>query len=163
MAKAQEGEAISATQAGAVEDGENEGGVGLIDFSSVGDEKEFPVLPRGIYPVTIDEVTFGHSQSSGNPMWTWKFEVSEGEYAGQKLFFHTPFVESMLPRVKKVLSRVAPELLNGPFNPEKIADSGILIGKACRVRVDIRPYEGKKRNNVKDVLEAAAGGGDFLS
>jgi len=68
-----------------------------------------------------------------------------------------------MPRVKKVISRVAPELLNGPFKPEEIANSGVLVGKPVRVRLDIKPYEGKPRNNVRDVLPPDEGaGGSFL-
>ena len=146
--------------------GSEGGGSLMIDLSSVPDETERPVVPRGIYPATVDDVTFGFSQSSGNPMWTWVFELMEGagEHAGRKMFFHTPFVEVMMPRVKKVVSRVAPELLQGPFDPEKIAADGIMVGKACRIRLDIKPYEGKPRNNVRDVLPAEEGsGGAFLA
>jgi hypothetical protein len=144
-----------------------EGGNGavMIDLSGVPDETERPVIPRGIYPATVDDVTFGYSQASGNPMWTWVFELSEaaGDYAGRKLFFHTPFVEVMMPRVKKVIGRVASELLNGPFDAEKVAQSGVLVGKACRIRLDIKQYEGKPRNNVRDVLPPEEGsGGAFL-
>jgi hypothetical protein len=146
--------------------GSEGGGSLMIDLSSVPDEQERPVVPRGIYDATVDDVTYGFSQSSGNPMWTWVFELaaSAGEHAGRKMFFHTPFVEVMMPRVKKVVSRVAPELLQGPFDPEKIANDGVLVGKACRIRLDIKPYEGKPRNNVRDVLPAEEGaGGAFLA
>src|SRR5256885_2405842 len=61
----------------------------MIDLSGVDENADaFPVIPRGIYPAVVDEVTYGLSQSSGNPMWTWKFEISEGDYSGRKLFFH---------------------------------------------------------------------------
>lgn len=148
----------------AAEAAQSEGGSGglIIDLSTVGDEQELQVIPRGLYNATVDDLTFGHSQNSGNPMWTWKFEISDGEFAGRKVFFHTPFVESMMPRTKKVISRVAPELLNGPFDPEKVANEGSLIGKTCKVRLDIKPYEGKQRNNVRDVLPAGETAG-FLS
>jgi len=134
--------------------GEEGGGAFVVDFSGVPDQADLPVVPRGIYDATIDELTFGHSQSSGNPMWTFIFELSEsaGEYAGRKMYFHAPFVENMMPRVKKVLSRIAPELLNGPLEPEKIADEGTLLGRPARIRLDIKKYEGRNRNNVRDVL-----------
>lgn len=153
-------EAVEANEAAMQEGG---GSVGMIDLSTVGDEVGFTPLPRGIYPAIVSDLTYGLSQASGNPMWTWVFEVSDGEFAGRKLFFHTPFTEAMMPRVKKVISRVAPELLNGPFNPEAVANDGILLGKACRIRVDIKPYEGVARNNVRDVLPPEEGSdGDFL-
>jgi hypothetical protein len=158
MAKARTEEVpVAAAEAAGEEAAESQ----MIDLSDVPDEQEYPVIPRAVYPALVDDLTFGYSQSSGNPMWTWRFEVSDGEHTGHKLFFHTPFVENMMPRVKKVLARIAPELLSGPFNPEQVAMEGSLIGRACRIRVDIRPYQGKQRNNVRDVLPAAEGG-DFL-
>jgi len=157
---------VAAEDAASSEGGNGEaGGPLMIDFGSVPDEAARPVIPRGVYAATVDELTFGHSQASGNPMWTWRFEITqEGDYLGRKLFFHTPFVENMLPRVKKVLSRIAPELLEGAFSPEQIANDGVLLGKDCQIRVDVRPYEGKPSNNVRDVLGAAEGGGssEFL-
>jgi hypothetical protein len=152
-------EAVAADQAAQAEGG----AAGLvIDLSQVGEEKEFAVIPRGVYDAQVDDVTFSHSQASGNPMWTWKLELldSAGEFAGRKVFFHSPFIEVMMPRVKKIISRVAPELLNGPFNPEEVANSGVLVGKPCKVRLDISMYEGKRRNNVKDILQAVAAGGE---
>lgn len=131
----------------------------MIDMSGVSEDAGFACIPRGTYPAIVDEVTFGMSQSSGNPMWTWKFEISEGDFANRKLFFHTVLVPDQLPRLKKVLARVAPELLEGPFNPQEVADQGLLVGKACQVRVDVRKYEGTDRNNVRDVLPAAEGAG----
>lgn len=137
------------------------GGALLIDLSGVEDEKELPVIPRGIYDAQVDDLTFGHSQASGNPMWTFKLELLEsaGEYANRKLFFHLPFVDTMMPRVKKTMSRIAPELLSQAFSPEKIAAEGVLIGKQCKVRVDVKPYEGKPRNNVRELLPPGEGGG----
>jgi hypothetical protein len=143
----------------AVEAAGTEGGGALVvDFSTVPDQADFPVTPKGIYPALVDDVTYGFSQSSGNPMWTWIFELTpeadaivEGA-AGRKFYFHTPFVENMLPRVKKVLARIAPELLEGPIDPEQVANEGTLVGRACKIRLDIKQYEGKPRNNVRDVL-----------
>lgn len=125
----------------------------------------FTAIPRGNYQAIVDDVIYGNSQRSGNPMWTWTFEVCEGEYTGRKLFFHSPFTPNMISRVKRVLTRVAPELANTKFNPKEVAESGALLGKRATLRVDVRKYEGENRNNVKDVLPPQDGnaGGDFLS
>jgi hypothetical protein len=136
---------------------DTESDAALVDMSGVSDEGTFECLPRGIYPCLVDEVTYGQSQRSGNNMWTWVFEVEEGDYAGRKLFFHTPFVETTMPRLKKVLGRISPELLSTKFNPAKLADENYFVGKRCRVRVDIKKYEGVNRNNVRDVLAASEG------
>lgn len=134
----------------------------VIDMSGVDENAaDFPVLPRGLYPAIVEQLDFGPSKNSGNPMWSWRFEISEGEYAGQKLFYYSVLTAEQLPRLKKVLMRIAPELLETAFNPKTVADQGVLIGKACTIRVDVKPYEGKPRNNVRDVLPAQEStGGD---
>src|ERR1700761_5464325 len=142
---------------GAGEMGEEAGGGFVVDLSDTSEEGNFPVLPRGTYPCTVDSLSFGYSQKSNNPMWTWVFEVESGEFAGRKLYYHTVFNEGGMPRVKRCLARIqgegdyAKSLLSGSFNPEKVADEGRLLGARCRVKVDIRKYEGKNRNDTKDV------------
>lgn len=133
----------------------------LVDLSNVGDGG-FECLPRGIYDCIVDECTYGNSQRSGNPMWTWVFEVSGGDYAGRKLFYHTPFMESTMPRVKKIVGILAPELLTQKFNPEALAGDNFFAGKSIRARVDVRKYEGQNRNNVRDVLPPTGEGEAFM-
>lgn len=140
---------------------DSEDDAALVDLSNVGDSG-FECLPRGIYSAIVDECTYGRSQRSDNPMWTWVFEVSEGDYAGRKLFYHTPFMESTMPRVKKIVGILAPELLSTKFNPEALADESFFAGKPIRVRVDIRKYEGVNRNNVRDVLPPEGGSEAFM-
>lgn len=130
----------------------------VVDFSQVSDQ-QFPVLPRGIYDAEIDDLTFGMSQSSGNPMWTVKFETTH-EGKKSKLFSHVVFTPAAMPRSKKFLAAVAPEVLaGGAFSPKAVAEGGALLGRKCRIRVDIKPYEGQLRNNVRDVLPPAEGAG----
>lgn len=145
------GEAVGAT--------DDEGMV--VDFSNVGDQAGFAVLPRGIYNCQVHDCTYGQSQSSGNNMWTLQLEVVDGEFAKRKLFTHAVFAPSSMPRTKKTIAAIAPELLNGPFNAKSVADGGLLLGRQCRARIDIRKYMGEDRNNVRDVLppDANAGGG----
>lgn len=138
----------------------------VIDMTGVDENAGgFQVLPRGIYPSIVDDLVFGASKNSGNPMFTWTFEVSEGEFAGRKLFFHSVLTAEQLPRLKKILMRIAPDVLEGPFKPKEVAEQGSLVGRQCRVRVDIRKYEGEDRNNVRDVLapENGENGESFLS
>lgn len=159
MAKARKEE----TEGMEVEGGEDSQESGLIvDLSGVDENAGFEILPRGIYNAVVDDLEFGYSQNSGNPMWTWRVEVEDGDFAGRKLFTHTTFNEGGLPRTKKAIMRVAPELLEGPFDPEKVAESGVMLGKRLRVRVDIRPYQGEKRNNVREILAPGGGEDAFL-
>ena len=159
----QEVGAVAGEEAALFEGDGSEGFV--VDLSGIDENSGgFTALPRAMYPSIVDDLTYGLSQRSGNPMWTWTFEIESGEHAGRKLFFHSPFTPNMLPRVKKILARVAPEVLAGPFDPKEVADSGIMVGKRAKLRVDIRKYEGQDRNNVRDVLppDDDGAGGDFL-
>ena len=141
------------------EDTQSESGF-TVDLNEV-EDGGFEVLPKGIYNCVVSELNFEYSQNSGNPMWSWVLEVNEGEYAGQKLFFHTVWKGKGLPITKKAIKEVAPELFEAPFDPEVVAAEGTLLGRQVRARVDIRTYEGTKRNNVKALMKAAEGS-DFL-
>lgn len=156
-------QAVDGTNAAGFENGGE--GVQMVDFGGVSDDAGgFEVLPRGIYDVVVDGCEYGISQRSGNPMWTWTFEVEGGEYANRKLFFHTVLTKEQMPRTKKALACIAPEVLTaGNVDVKALADEGTFLGKRCRVRVDIRKYEGEDRNNVRAILPPAASeSGDFM-
>ena len=143
---------------------ETEGGDGLvIDLSETTEGAGFEAVPVGVYDVFVESLEFGASQRSGNKMWTWTFQVEgDGEFRNRKFFYHTTFNEGGLPRLKRCLARIQgidgslEHLLTSRFNPQKVADEGILLGARCRIRVGKRKYEGEWRNDVKDVLPPAA-------
>ncbi len=123
----------------------------VVDFDDVEDPL-FEALPRGKYPCILAALTFAYSQASGNPMWTWELEVDGGDYSGRKLFFHTVFKGNGLPRTKKTLQRVIPEIVKVGFKPSEVADEGALLGMKLIAQVDVGRYEGVKNNNVKDLF-----------
>lgn len=120
-----------------------------------------PPMPKANYDCSIEELEFKTS-GKGNKMWSIKWAVESGEYAEQnrKLFSFVIFSEKMIGRAKTFLKRVAPDLADlEDFNPKKIAESGVLIGKRGRLKVDVEESEEYgKRNTVKDVLAPRAGG-----
>lgn len=128
----------------------------VVDLSGDdGDEGGRPeILPRGVYETVISDLTFEYSSNS-NPMWTIVLEVSEGEYTGRKLWARVVFTEKAKWRAKKDIAAFAPELLEGPFNPEEIADNGELLGRAVRAKVGIRRYEGRNVNEVRELLQSS--------
>jgi hypothetical protein len=129
-----------------------------VDLSGVDESGDFPVVPRGLYPCYIHDCVFKYSEASGNPMWELTLQVVPGhEYENSRFWFYITFHEEGLPRAKKAIARFAPELLEGPFDPEVVAEEGTLLERRLRAKVDIRPYQGKKRNNVKDILPAEEG------
>jgi hypothetical protein len=156
-----------------IEEGEGQ----YVDFSDVDENaSEYPVYPRGIYSAELVEMEYGKSQRSGNNMWTtiWEFDVPEdvATKAGQKdlnvrprAWVHLTFTDAGQSRVKKALIAMKCEddanlrLLKGRFDPQKVADESLLLGATARLRMDIRRYEGKNRNNVREILPPLAGSG----
>ncbi len=143
---------------------ELEEGEGLVDLSSTDDSgADYPVTPRGIYEAELLEMEYGRSQRSNNRMWTTVWELTEEKLQDAKgraprQWLHLTFNEGGMPRVKRFLARIKCDddanlaLLNGKFDPQKVADEGILIGARAKLKVGIRRYEGKNRNNVMEVL-----------
>jgi Protein of unknown function (DUF669) len=125
----------------------------VVDLGGVDENGQYPVIPKGDYVATVDEVEYGISQSKGNKMWTWRFKIEGGDHDGRTLFYHTTFTEQGLPRVKQALVRVGrADLANSRFNPRDLAENGDLIGGRCIIRVVQRPYEGQMRNSIRTVL-----------
>lgn len=149
--------------AGAVEEeGQKSGDSLVLDLGNVDESAaDFQPMPAGIYNAIVENVEFKTS-SSGNPMLAWQFKVTDEEYDKRMLFFHTVLnSERGQATLKKVLVRILPDFPLGAFNPQQFADDGVAIGQEARVKVNIRPYNGEKRNNVQEVL-APETGSDFL-
>jgi len=130
----------------------------VIDFDKV-EGQSFESIPKGTYAVVIEECEFKMSQSSGKPMWNMVLTISEGEFTGRKLFTFLSFSEKALPGTKTQITRIAPELLRGPFDPKKIAAEGSLIGKIVRVKTKLETYEGEERTKVASFLTSASSDG----
>lgn len=137
-------------------------GVGLIDDGEGGfqvdwdnvEEATFEVMPKGTYPCVISEMEYKLSQASGQPMWALVLQVEEGEYANRKLFSNISFSPKALPFTKRTIARIAPELLTNDFNPKRLGDEEVLVGKSCRARVSVgkNTESGEPRNEVKELL-----------
>jgi len=128
----------------------------MVDFDAV-EDVSFDALPVAMYPVVIADCEFTYSQASGNPMWTLQLEVSEGEYAGRKLFSHLVFRGKGLPITKRQLTRIVPDLIANPFDPEDPDVIAQMLGLELRVKVTVRKYEGRDTNNVRDLFPAEEG------
>lgn len=153
---------------GAVNSGNDEGGL-VFDLDGVEEDKGFELIPKGKYPAIVDEVEFGES-STGNPMLTIKYKITEGEYEGRNLWDFIVLggkaLEFSLPKLKKFLVRLCPEVTLAGFNPQAFADEGIAVGRECLVSVTIQTQKkgerkGEKQNRIQDV-ETAASAGSFL-
>jgi len=132
----------------------------MVDLNLI-EDSDFEVLPKGMYPVIISDCEFTHSQASGNPMWTLTMEVADGEYAGQKLWSHLVFAGKGLPMTKRTLGRIASELFKSAFDPEDVDVINSMLGKELRVKVDVRMYDGRQTNNVRDLFLNEGGNDSF--
>ena len=165
MARTNTAEAETETQSGvSFEDGDSY----TFNMKEQKEDAGFTPLPKGTYLVTIDEVKFGLSKSSNQPMWSLTYSIAEGEFAekNRKTFDIISLKPDQLGRVKRFLNRVAPELAEAEeFNPKKVAEDGLLVGKQLKVKLDIEESEQYgARNRVKDHYApgaAGAGGGSF--
>jgi len=136
----------------------SEGDSLMVDLNDV-EDVTFEALPRGLYPCVISECEFSYSQASGNPMWTLVLEVTDGEYTGRKLYSHLVFHGKGLPITKRQLSRIAPDLFDGPFNPEDEDVIATMLGRNISAKTAPRKFEGEMRDNVRDLFAASEEGG----
>jgi hypothetical protein len=136
-----------------------DGGSLVVDLSGI-QEAKFELIPPGMYDAEIDSWDFGASENSGAPMYTAVFKLLHPDYEKVKLRSYYSFSQKALPFTKAALRRFAPELVNGPVNPQKVADSGDMLGRKVRLRVthekDERGIsESGKIARVSNVLPAA--------
>jgi hypothetical protein len=147
---------------GDVSTGADQGGL-VFNLDNVEESKGFEVLPKGDYPVVVDELEFGES-STGNAMFTAVFAVTAGEFEKRKLYDYWVLTgngaEFGLGKLKKFLARVCPEVNMTQFNPQQFADEGVAIGRELTVSVAVSKqkkgdYKGEMRNQIRDMSAAS--------
>lgn len=139
---------------------DNEGDSLMVNLSEV-QAQSFEPIPKGKYPVVIEECEFQISKSSGKPMWAMRFGVTEGEYANRKLFMYMSFSEKALPSTKGNLVHIGPEFLEGNFDPRKVANEGTLIGRTCIAVVAMeKGQDDQERNVIKGLRASGTAGSD---
>lgn len=122
-----------------------------IDMGEV-EEAKFETIPKGTYPVVVENAEFKYSNTSGKPLWNITLVITAGEFKGRKIWHMMSFSEAALPYTKAQLLKFAPELAATRFDPKKIAESGQLTGKKFRVKTKIEAYEGQDRTKIAQVL-----------
>jgi hypothetical protein len=149
---------------GSVGTGTDQGGL-VFNMDEVEEDKGFEILPKGNYNAVVDELDFGDS-STGNPMFTAKFKVTDGEFTGRVVFDYWVLggkgAEFGLGKLKKFLTRICPDANMQQFNPQSFADEGSAIGREVTLSLKISTqkkgeYKGEKRNQVADILAASSG------
>lgn len=134
------------------------------DMTNTEAEDGYPVVAKGNYDALIDAAEYQISKNSGNPMWKLTHLITEASVADKnlKVFSYTVFKQDQMGRVKATLEKLGQgNLLTADFNPKQIADDGVLVGSAHRVRLDIRKSdEYGDSNEVKKIMAAGTGVGE---
>ncbi len=145
---------------GAVEDDDDT----VLNLTDVDENANPNLVPTGTYDGRTTNVTYGPS-AKGNKMYTWEGEIPHPEKTGKtvRLWYWTTFTPDDLPRTKKTMLRVNPEVeaLFSRFKPSEAIP--YLINRPCRFKVKQRMYEGQMRNNVTEILAPTQEGLGFLS
>lgn len=137
------------------------GAEGMVFNLSDVDEKGsgFACMPKGNYEAICDDVEFGESKK-GNPMMTFKFKITEGEFEKRVLFLHATLNQKFgLATLKKTIINLGMDVDWAHFNAQEFADEGDAIGLPIILNVGIQKYEGEKRNNIKDTKPSQEGNG----
>lgn len=135
----------------------SEGDSLTVDFNDI-EETTFEAIPQGLYSCIIADCSFSYSSSAGNPMWTLILEVRDGEFAGRKLYSHLVFAGKGLGFTKRILSRIAPEILESPFDSDDEEVMIQMISKEVKAKVTVGTYQGSPSNSVRDLFADEGGG-----
>lgn len=131
----------------------------VFDLSETPDEAPRELLAPGVYEAIVQNVEYGTSRRSGNPMLTWTFTATDKEGKEHTLWYHTVLNDERgLVRTKKTISRLLTddeEFDFAQFKPGEVADWA--VGRPCRIVVRIQPAtaEYDKSNAIRDVLAPA--------
>jgi hypothetical protein len=134
-----------------------DGGNLVVDLSGVEESQGFELLPRGWYDGEIDNWEFGHSENSGNPMFTCTVAIEHPDYQNAKRKMYFSFSPKALPITKASLAKLDAKFA-GSFVPQEIADSGMMLGRKVKVRITHQDYEGQKRDRIAEVAPRSEGG-----
>lgn len=142
---------------------EDDAGGYVVDFNEV-EEASFELIPRGKYPVIVDDLEYKLSQSSGLPMWAFVLIINGGEYDGRKLFYNASFSPKALPYTKKMMAVAMPDIVEkGRFDPADDDLLNELRGRSFTAEVKIgKNQDNEKRSEVK-TLAAPSDDNAFMS
>ena len=121
-----------------------------VNMHAVEDAQDFTPIPDGEYLAQLVEVDENKTTRDGDPMWSVRWQVLEGEHAGRYVFDNLVFSAKALKRVKLVFSRLG---LDVAKDQEVDWTPDMIIGKQARITVVTEEYEDqsgqkKKRSSI---------------
>lgn len=135
----------------------------VLDLTEVKEEAMEPI-PAGWVDCIIEEVEAKRAESSGAPMLAWKFKVldveGQEEIKGRRLFWNTVLNHNFgLVNAKKASLICDPTADLSGVRPADFSD--LCVGKHISVKTSVKLYQGRRRNEVRDIRPISEGG--FLS
>ena len=123
-----------------------------ISIPSLSDVETSTRFPEGVYQakVVACEAT---TAKTGTEQIEWKFEITEGKYAGKKITHYTPLTESSLWKLKKLLEAIGYDIPEEEFD----IDGEEVIDSELAIQIADHEWEGKVRSDVTDYAEAGVG------
>ncbi len=119
----------------------------VVDFSEV---EEFVPIPTDIYFAEIFQAEFKLSRQNQVPMLSVNYVILEGEYEGRKIFGDNWMLAGGGAwRGKRNLRTLGYDVSEAFSAAELAAD---LIGRQCRIRTEIQPYQGEDRTRVAALM-----------
>lgn len=128
----------------------------VVNLANV-EAQSFDAIPAGKYPVIIKDITYSKSKSSDKPMWSLQAQIYEGDFENRVLFDILSFSDGALPSTKTKIMALAPELLQGEFNPSKPEIYDPIIGRKFIAQVKIQKGSDEypdPRNSIQKYLPA---------
>lgn len=119
-----------------------------VDLSNV--EMNNFTIPDGLYKVKCVEVEQGVSKS-GNPMFIWTFEVSEGERTG----FQSKVFTAITPAAMWKVAETVQALGVGQTGQVVKFKRSDVINKECGAMFETSEYDGKNRSSIASVISLA--------
>ena len=112
----------------------------------LGDVKSsFTLVPAGVYNAKIIKAELGDSQQ-GNKMIKMQLEITEGEFAGSKLFDNCPLVEKAMWKLKAYAELIGLESGSS-------LDTRDFVGVECVVTVEHRMYNDEPQASIKKIAK----------
>lgn len=111
----------------------------------VKDGGDFPLVPKGVYPVKVHEATAKESKA-GNDMIELVLEISRGEFKGAKLWYYAVYTGSETDFGFAAMVKAFKLKGKGTINPDR------LVGKPASVRVKHEMWEDEPRAKVAALM-----------
>jgi hypothetical protein len=129
---------------------------------------EIQPVPEGMYECEVENAEKTYSKN-GKVMLALRFRILEPvEYQNRSILWNiVPTTTFGVTRLKQFISRtgLTKQVNMAKFDLQEFADSGIAIGKTCRLSLKIQSYKRKdgtmgRSNSVRDIFPS--GGTDYL-